>query len=159
MDGRFFTNCVRNIIAKRRKYMRNNSTKQKGKKNSTSHYRSKFPAQWHGDRLPKNVGKPWREKGGAPFKQARCQKDLHANLIPKDDRPANSHDVNAPETIWIIVDETPYKDPAPKTLDELRQWLRFAWKNVTLDTLWELVHSIPHPLEIVRRHTGRRSGY
>ena len=54
------------------------------------------------------------------------------------------------ETIWIIVDETTYKHPAPKTLDELRQWLRFAWKNVTLDTLWELVHSIPHCLENVR---------
>ena len=38
------------------------------------------------------------------------------------------------ETIWIIVDETTYKDPAPKTLEELRQWLRFAWKNVTLRT-------------------------
>ena len=44
------------------------------------------------------------------------------------------------ETIWIIVDETTYKGPAPKTPDELSQWLRFAWKSVTLDTLWELVH-------------------
>ena len=41
------------------------------------------------------------------------------------------------ETTWILVDETTYKDPAAKTLDELRQRLRFAWKNVTLDTLWE----------------------
>ena len=39
----------------------------------------------------------------------------------KEDRPANSRDVNALETIWIIVDEILYKDPAPKTLDELRQ--------------------------------------
>ena len=82
-----------------------------------------------------------------------------ANFIPKEDRPANSRDVNPLETIWIIVDETTYKDPAPKTLDELRQWLRFAWKNVTLDTLWELVHSIPHRLENVRKHIGRHSGY
>ena len=37
--------------------------------------------------------------------------------------------------------------------------LRFAWKNVTLDTLRELAHSIPHRLEIVRKHTGRHSGY
>ena len=49
-----------------------------------------------------------------------------------------------------------YKDPAPKTLDELRQWLRFAWKN---DTLWELVTSIPHHLENVRKNWGRHSGY
>ena len=38
--------------------MRNNSTKQKGKKNSTSRYRSKFRAQRYGDKLPKKVGKP-----------------------------------------------------------------------------------------------------
>ena len=51
------------------KYMRNNSTKQKGKKISTSHYRSKFRAQRYRDKLPKKVGKPWREKGGAHFMQ------------------------------------------------------------------------------------------
>ena len=33
--------------------MRKNSTKQKGKKISTSHYRSKFRAQRYGDKLPK----------------------------------------------------------------------------------------------------------
>ena len=45
-----------------------------------------------------------------------------ANFIPKEDRPPNSLDVNPLETIWIIiVDETTYKDPASKTLDELRQ--------------------------------------
>ena len=38
--------------------MRNNSTKQKGKKISTLHYRSKFRAQRYGDKLPKKVGKP-----------------------------------------------------------------------------------------------------
>ena len=45
-----------------------------------------------------------------------------ADIIPKEDQPANSRDVNPhPGTIWIIVDETTYKDPAPKTMDELRQ--------------------------------------
>ena len=74
-----------------------------------------------------------------------------ANFIPKEDQPANSCDVNPLETIWIIVDETTYKDPAPKTLDKLRQWLRFGWKNVTLDTPWELAHSIPHRLRLNTR--------
>ena len=42
-----------------------------------------------------------------------------AIFIPKDDRPANSRDANPLVTIWVIeviVDETTYKDPAPKTL-------------------------------------------
>ena len=64
-----------------------------------------------------------------------------ANFILKEEWPAISRDVNHLETIWIIVHETTYKDPAPKTLDELRRWLPFAWKNVTVDTIWELVHS------------------
>ena len=44
-----------------------------------------------------------------------------ANFIAKGDRLANSSDVNPLGTIWTIVDKTAYKDPAPKTLDELRE--------------------------------------
>ena len=44
-----------------------------------------------------------------------------ANFIAKGNGLANSRDVNPLETIWIIVDKTTYKDPAPKTLDELRE--------------------------------------
>ena len=40
-----------------------------------------------------------------------------ADFIPKDDRSVNSRDANPLVTIWIIVDETSYKDPALKTLD------------------------------------------
>ena len=40
---------------------------------------------------------------------------------------ANSPDLN----IWIVTDETAYKDLAHRTLDELRRQLNFAWKNVT----------------------------
>ena len=39
------------------KHMRNNSTKQKGKKISISHYRSKFRAQRYGENLQKKVGR------------------------------------------------------------------------------------------------------
>ena len=154
----FFHKLWEKYYRKSWKYMRNNSTKQKGKKISTSHYRSKFQAQRYGDNLPKKSWKALKRKRRCTL-HASMVSEGFANFIPKEDRPANSRDVNPLETIWIIVDETTYKDPAPKTLDELRQWLRFAWKNVTLDTLWELVHSIPHRLENVRKHTGRRSGY
>ena len=40
---------------------------------------------------------------------------------------ANSPDLN----IWIVADETAYKDLARRTLDKLRRQLNFAWKNVT----------------------------
>ena len=127
------------------KYLRNNSTKQKGKKISTSHYRSKFRAQRYGDKLPKKVGKPWREKGGAHFMQAWCQKDLPTLYQRRTCRQTH--------VIWTPRDHLDYR-----RRDNIL-WLRFARKNVTLDTLRELVHSIPHRLENVRKHTGRRSGH
>ena len=98
--------------------MRNNSTRQKGKKNSTSQFQS---FEHHGMKIYnqlKKPGKPSREKGGT---HADMVPEGFGNFIAKDDRPANSHGVTPLETIWIIFDETTYKDPAPKTLDEPRQ--------------------------------------
>ena len=88
--------------------MRNNSTKQKGKKISTSHYRSKFRAQQYVESL--------EEKKAVHPSCKHMVSEGFANFIPKEDRPASSR-----ETIWIIADGTIYKDPVPKTLDELRQ--------------------------------------
>ena len=135
------------------KYMRNNSTRLKGKKKlQLNNIKvSSTTVMW-----PTKVGKPWREKRRCTLHAGMASEEF-ANFILKDDRLANSRDMNTLETIWIIVDETTYKDSAPKTLDELRQRLRFACKNVNIDTLWELVHSIPHRLENVRKHNGRYS--
>ena len=77
--------------------MRNNSTKQKGKKISTSHYRSKFRAQRYGDKLPKKLESLEEEKAV----HASIVSEGFANFIPKEDRSANSCDVNPLETIWI----------------------------------------------------------
>ena len=123
----FFTNRVRKVIEKAVSLCIIIPHNRRVKKIWTSQCRSKFRAQRYGDKLPKS----WK----ALKRKRRCT--LHAgilsegfvNFIPKNDRTANSRDVNPLETIWIIVDETTYKDLLPKTLDELRQWLRCAWKN------------------------------
>ena len=153
----FFHKMCEKYYRKSCKYMRDNSSKQKGKKNSTLRYRSKFRAQRYGDKLPKKV-ESLEDKRAV---HTSCKHGVRriCQLYTKGGPAGKLMWCEPLETIWIIVDETTYKDPAPKTLDELRQWLRFAWKNVTLDTLWELVHSIPHRLENVRKHTGRHSGY
>ena len=100
--------------------MLNNSTKQSRKKISTSHYRSKFRAQGKGILVTKKSWKALKRNRQCTL-HASMVSEGFANFIPKEDQPANSCDVNPLETIWIIVDETTYKDPAPKTLDELRQ--------------------------------------
>ena len=99
--------------------MCNNSKKQKGKKISTSHYQSEFRAQRYGYKLPKRLESLDLKK--AVHTSCKHVSEGFVNFIPKEDRPANSRDLNPLETSWIIVDETTYKDPAPKTLDELRQ--------------------------------------
>ena len=154
----FFHKLCEKYYRKSCKYMRNNSTKQKGKKISTSHYRSKFRAQRYGDKLPKKVGKPWREKSGAHFMQAWCQKDLPTLYQRRTGR--QTHVMWTPKRpSGLSQTRQQTKIHTPKTLDELRQWLRFAWMNVTLDALAELVHSIPHRLENVTKYTGRHFGY
>ena len=47
-------------------------------------------------------------------KGAHADIEGFGNFIAKGDRLANSRDVNPLETIWIIVDEKTYKEPAPK---------------------------------------------
>ena len=67
------------------------------------------------------INKGWKASKRKRRPHADMVSEGFTNFIAKDDRPANSRDVNPLETIWIIVDCTTYKDPAPKTLDELRQ--------------------------------------
>ena len=48
---------------------------------------------------------------------------------------------------------------SPQNIGRAKSVTTLPWKNVTLDTLWVLVHSVPHRLENVRKHTGKHSGY
>ena len=139
------------------KYMCNNFTKQKGKKFKLHNIDQSFGHNGMGISYQKKLESLEEKK----VVHTSCKHGVRriCQLYTKGGPAGKLMWCEPLETIWIIVDETTYKDPAPKTLDELRQWLRFAWKNVTLDTPWELVHSIPHRLENVRKHTGRHSGY
>ena len=100
--------------------MRNNSTTQKGKKFQLHIIDQSFEHNGMGIGYTQKSWKALKNKRRCTL-HASIVSEGFANFIPKEDRPANSHDVNPLETIWIIVDETTYKDQAPKTLDELRQ--------------------------------------
>ena len=96
--------------------MRNNSTRLQGKKKtSTSQYQS-FEHNGIGICDQQRLESLKENKRRCTLHAGMASEEF-ANFIPKDDRPANSRDVNPLVTIWIIVDETTYKDPAPKTLD------------------------------------------
>ena len=108
----FFHKLCEKYYQKSCKYLCNNSTKQEGKKISTSHYRSKFWAQQYGDKSPKKAGKPWREKCGTPFMQAWCQKDLPTLYQRRTCRQTH--------VIWTPRDHLDYR-----RRDNIL-WLRFA---------------------------------
>ena len=52
--------------------------------------------------------------------QAWCKKNL-PNFIEKTCRPPNSPDINPVENLWSIMDEVVYKDPTPKTMQDLNK--------------------------------------
>ena len=106
-----FFKCVRNVTEKAVSICRrNNFTRQKGKKNSTSQYQSFY-----------NGMKIYDQQRLESFEEKKA-KHVHGvrriwKLYSKGRTLANSRDVNPSETIWIIVDEKTYKDPAPRSLD------------------------------------------
>ena len=111
----FFHKLCEKYYRKSCKYMRNNSTKQKGKKISTSHYRSKFRAQQYVESLEEKKAVHPSCKHGV---RRICQ------LYTKGG-PAGKLTWSEPlETIWIIVDETTYCDYASP--ERMWLWTRFG---------------------------------
>ena len=104
MDGRFFTNCVRNIIEKAVSICVIIPQNRKVKKFQFHIIDQSFEHN--------GMGKIYKKKLDGLKRKRRCT--LHAsmvsegfsNFIPKEDRPANSCDVKPLETMWIIADET-----------------------------------------------------
>ena len=149
MAGCFFYNLREKCYRKSCKYMRNNSTRQK----DFNFTILKFRVQRYGDMWPKKVGKPFREKRRAHFTQAWYQRIW--KLCTKG-RPAGKltwceHSRDLLDYCWWdnMQRSSPKNTGRTKTATTLR-----LTKKENLDTLWELVHSIPRRLKNVRKHKG-----
>ena len=90
--------------------------------------------------------------------QAWCKKNL-PNFIEKTCWPPNSPDISPVENLWSIMDEVVYKDPTPKTMKDLKRWLKQAWKKIPLSTLQDLSHFMPQRLRNVITNKGGHAGY
>ena len=101
-----FEKCYRKSC----EYVRNNSTRQKGKKSQI--YNIKLSLEHNSMKIydQQRLETLEEKKAGA---NADMVSEGFANFISKGDGLANSRDVNPLETIWIIVDKTTYKDPVP----------------------------------------------
>ena len=96
---------------------------------------------------------------GAPAHFARSTEDWLDRNIPKHWGkgiwPGNSPDLNPIENLWAILQEKLDSRPKrPENLAQLEAFLKQEWKNIPLETLQNLVHSMPARIEAVIRSKG-----
>jgi hypothetical protein len=87
---------------------------------------------------------------------------LNTNIngyISPEDWPPNSPDLSPIENVWSIMATTVYADPEPHTLNILKRRLRKAWKSIPLQTLKNLIGSMPDRLETVLNNKGDTINY
>ena len=121
---------------------------RKVKKKKINFTKWKFRAQRYEEIWPAKVGKPWREKGGA-----------HADRIRRlycKGRPASKLTWCEPsgdhlDYLWLENTQR----TSPQITGRAKAMTMLRLEKCNLDTLWELVHSIPHHLE---KHKLRHSG-
>lgn len=68
--------------------------------------------------------------------------------------PPNSPDLSPIENLWSILSNSVYKDPEPKTLDQLKRRLRKAWNSISPETLQNLIESLPRRMKAVIANKG-----
>jgi len=73
--------------------------------------------------------------------------------------PPNSPDLSPIENIWSILSNDVYKDPEPKTVDQLKRRLRKAWNSISLETLENLIKSLPRRMKAVIANKGSTIAY
>ena len=73
--------------------------------------------------------------------------------------PPNSPDLSPIKNLWSILSNSVYKDPEPKTLDQLKRRLRKAWNSISLETLDNLIESLPRRMKAVIANKGNTIAY
>ena len=80
------------------------------------------------------------------------------NAIIKLEWPSQSPDLNPIENLWSILDMR-LKDRKVNTLNELLLVLQDGWKAIPVETLRDLVHSMPKRIEAVIKAKGYATKY
>ena len=73
--------------------------------------------------------------------------------------PPNSPDLSPIENLWSILSNSVYKDPEPKTFYQLKRRLLKAWNSIPLETLENLVKSLPRRMKAVIDNKGNTIAY
>ncbi|GBL83845.1 hypothetical protein AVEN_139613-1 [Araneus ventricosus] len=74
--------------------------------------------------------------------------------------PANSPDLNLIENLWDHLDRVVRAmDPQPRNLAQMATALESAWLNIPVNTIRNLIDSLPVRLAAVRSAKGGYSGF
>ena len=128
----FFTNCVRNIIEKavricviipQNRKVKNFHFTLSIKVSSTTVWVYVTEKSW----------KALNRKRQCTL-HASMVSEGFANFIPKEDRPANSRDVNPPETIWIITELSPTRQHTK--IQPPKQWTNLDSDYASRGRMW-----------------------
>jgi len=79
-------------------------------------------------------------------------------LIPKEDWPPNSPDLNIADNVWSILQERVHHHH-PSTVEELEKKLKLEWKKLDMGIINNMVDSMEKRLLAVRKSKGGSSGY
>ena len=74
-------------------------------------------------------------------------------------KPAKFYRENMLENLWSIMDEVAYKEPTPKTMNDLKRWLKQASKKIQLSTPHDLSHSMPQQIRNMITNKGGHARY
>ena len=81
--------------------------------------------------------------------------DKEINYWGKAEWPPNSPDLNPIENLWSILEETMKSEKdQPKNIADLEKLLQRAWKKIKLDTLENLVKSMPDRVRDIVKNKG-----
>jgi len=76
-----------------------------------------------------------------------------------ENRPPNSPDLSLIENLWSMLSSSVYKDPEPKTPAQLKCRLRKAWNSISVETLHNLIKSLPRRMKAVIPSKGNTIAY
>lgn len=107
-----------------------------------------------------NASSLFQQDGARAHTSAISRAWLNEN-IPNyiENWPPNSPDLSPIENLWSILSNVVYKDPEPKTIDQLKRRLQRAWNSISLETLHNLIDSLPRRIKAVIANKGNTIAY
>jgi hypothetical protein len=101
------------------------------------------------------------QEDNAPPHRSKIAADVrNASNIPVLSWPAQSPDLNPIENLWNEVDKKVRNlSNQPKSLEDLKRKVKYAWRSIPLEYIQKLVESMPRRIQACIAAEGRATKY